>query len=76
MDVDGDGEISRDELGDQLRRRAAFSDAAVDRIFAALDADDDGGVSQDELRGAFVRCSALRAACGGNWAGGVASGAV
>jgi hypothetical protein len=69
MDVDNDGVVSREELRAQLRRRAEFSDAAVDRIFAALDANDDGVVSRDELRAAFVRCSALRAATGGNWAG-------
>ena len=69
MDVDSDGVVSREELRAQLRRSAEFSDAAVDRIFAALDANDDGVVSRDELRAAFVRCSALRAATGGNWAG-------
>ena len=63
LDVDGDGEISLDELRAHLKTRG-YADVAVDKIFARLDANLDGALSREELRAAFLRYSALRYATG------------
>ena len=63
LDVDGDNEISLDELRAHLQTRG-YADVAVDKIFARLDLNLDGALSRDELRAAFLRYSALRYATG------------
>jgi len=65
VDVNGDGEISQQELQEYLGS-AGYSVAQATRIFEALDVNSDESISQEELREGFARYefSALRLAFG------------
>jgi len=65
VDVNGDGEISQQELQEYLGS-AGYSVAQATRIFDALDVNSDESISQEELREGFARYefSALRLAFG------------
>ena len=54
IDADGNGLISREELGEHLAGRE-HTPEAIDRLFALLDTNEDGVISPQELRDAFGR---------------------
>ena len=47
IDVNGDGRISREELGQHLTGQG-YTTQAVDRIFEKIDANSDGVISRQE----------------------------
>ena len=65
IDADGNGAISRAELGTHLADRG-HSVESIDRMFASLDSNSDGAISRQELRDGFGRfeSSNLRLALG------------
>merc|ERR1719486_1759785 len=63
IDVNGDGEISRDELVAHLTG-AGYTEAAVNLILDKLDTNQDASLSQDELRKGFLEYTPLREAPG------------
>jgi len=63
IDVNGDGEISRDELVAHLTG-AGYTEAAVNLIFDKLDTNNDASLSQEELRMGFLQYTPLRKAPG------------
>ena len=63
LDINGDGEISEEELRDRLSSYT-YRDELVSKIFASIDVDASGDISVDELRKAFVNYPTLRTAPG------------
>jgi len=67
IDVDGNGEIDRDELVTHLTG-AGYKAEAVEKIFEKLDVDASGSLSREELRAGFRNYTPLRKAPGfGNY---------
>ena len=66
IDLDGDGQITHDELRSHLRG-CGYSMSAANTIFAALDTNEDGVLTLEELADGFVRYEALREAPGLGW---------
>ena len=64
IDVDGNGEISKDELREHLKSFSKYSFKAISKLFKMLDANRDGVIERDEMRAAFVKYSALRQSLG------------
>lgn len=60
MDLDADGQVTRNELGVSQRAAAASSRGRLERQFAAADADSDGRIDGSELA-AVGLAAALRA---------------
>ena len=64
-DIDGNGEIDRDELRSHIGRSFAnYSPEAIDQIFSSIDVNSDGTITKEEWRDAFASNSALRQAIG------------
>ena len=54
IDIDGDGEITRDELSAHLLS-CGYTPAAVDAVFGALDTNADAAISRVEFATAFIK---------------------
>ena len=63
LDINGDGEISEEELRERLSSYT-YRDELVSKIFASIDVDASGDISVEELRDAFVSYPTLRTAPG------------
>ena len=64
-DIDGNGEIDRDELRSHIGMSFAnYSPEAIDQIFSSIDVNSDGTITKEEWRDAFASSSALRQAIG------------
>ena len=61
LDINGDGEISDEELRGWLSKYS-YKEELVDKIFSGIDFDDSSGIEVTELREAFVKFPALRTA--------------
>ena len=64
LDRDGNDRLSLDELETHFAgvEGPAYSAAAIQKIFSALDANGDGEITRSEFRGGFVRYRAMRLA--------------
>ena len=57
IDLDGNGELDRDEVTEALRAKLGAEPSAmlIDRVVAALDVDASGTISRDEYESARAR---------------------
>jgi Ca2+-binding EF-hand superfamily protein len=63
IDEDGNSSITLEELMGHMGK-SGYADAAVQKIFKALDTNKDGVISQDEFRSGLVKFAQLRTAPG------------
>ena len=61
IDINGDGEISTDELRGHLLS-LQYSEVAADAVFSNLDIDGNGSLDREELRSGFLKYSMFREA--------------
>ena len=64
IDIDGDGQLTRDELIEHVLRKGGTDEDAA-KIFSLLDVNSDGNISLGELRAGFYRHTAVRKALKG-----------